>query len=61
MTLIEKEIDFTKPLSKKQIKMLKKAEKMPISKDDDYPCFTKEELKLFYRIKCKKELKDKNK
>lgn len=51
MANIDKDIDISKSPTKKQIEMLRKAEKMSIPFDTEYPGFTKEELEQFYRVK----------
>lgn len=48
--IIKKEIDLNEPLTDEQKRMLKKAEAMPVSFDDDSPELTDEQLKEFHRI-----------
>ena len=43
-------VDFDKPLTKKQLKMLEEMDETPISYDEDSPEFTEEELKQFKRV-----------
>ena len=43
-------IDITRPPSEEQIKMLERAEAMPIPADSEYPEFSAEELAQFRRI-----------
>ena len=47
--IIRKEIDVSKPLTPKQIKMLEEAEKMPDAFDEDCPELTDEQLSGAYR------------
>lgn len=54
--MIQKEIDITKAPTKQQMKMLENAKKMDIEEDDEYPSFSKEELKQFYKIKDKRNI-----
>ncbi|MBR5181376.1 MAG: hypothetical protein IKW88_03900 [Clostridiales bacterium] len=48
--IIRKEIDFTKPLTKEQEKMLDVLETRPIEFDDDCPELTEEQLSEFRRV-----------
>lgn len=50
MTIIKKDIDITKPLTKKQIKMLEESSKYVLNDDEG---FTDDELKQVYRVKDK--------
>lgn len=49
--MISKEIDIKKPLTPAQMEMVKKAENMPITFDEDSPELTVEQLKKFYRAR----------
>lgn len=51
MGMVMKSIDVSKPLTKKQLEMLKKAKDMPRQYDEDNPPLTKEELSHFKRVK----------
>lgn len=48
--IIRKEIDITKPLTAEQKEMLKRAEAMPITFDEDCPELTAEQLSQFRRV-----------
>ncbi len=48
--VIRKNIDVSKPLSEKQIKMLNALKDRPVEFDEDCPELTEEELKQFKRI-----------
>jgi len=48
--IIRKEVDITKPLTAEQKEMLKRAEAMPITFDEDCPELTAEELAQFRRV-----------
>ena len=50
MATIKKSIDVNAKLTEEQISMLKKAEEMPPSYDEDNPPLTKSELKQFKRV-----------
>ena len=45
--IIHKEIDLNKPLTAKQVKMLKEMEFRPVQPDEDCPEFTEEQLVRF--------------
>ena len=47
--IVRKEIDFTKPLTADQIKMLDDFETRPIEYDEDCPELTEEQLAEFQR------------
>ena len=47
--MIRKQIDTNQELTKEQLEILQKAEKMPIVYDDDSPKLSDEELSRFYR------------
>lgn len=42
--ITRKEIDFNKPLTPEQIKMLEEMDKKPVTPDEDSPAYSKEEL-----------------
>ncbi len=48
--IIRKEIDFNKPLTDEQKKMLEELKTRPITPDDDCPELTTEQLKQFARV-----------
>ena len=48
--MVEKEIDFSKGLSKQQIQMLKELEERPIVYDEDCPELSEEELSKFKHV-----------
>lgn len=48
--IIRKEIDFNKPLTDKQKKMLEELRERPVTPDDDCPELTAEQLKQFARV-----------
>lgn len=47
---MRKEIDVNKSPSPEQIEMMKTAASLPVSKDDEYPEFSEDELKQFKKI-----------
>ncbi|MDE5557573.1 MAG: BrnA antitoxin family protein [Ruminococcus sp.] len=47
---IRKEIDFNKPLTDEQKKMLEELKTRPVTPDDDCPELTAEQLKQFARV-----------
>jgi uncharacterized protein (DUF4415 family) len=47
---MRKKIDITQKPTNEQIEMLKKAENIPVSENDDYPEFSEEELRQFKKI-----------
>jgi len=51
--IICKEIDFNKPLTAEQVKMLEELKDRPVQPDEDCPELTEEQLKSFYRVKDK--------
>lgn len=48
--IIRKEIDFNKPLTDEQKKMLEELKTRPVTPDDDCPELTAEQLKQFARV-----------
>lgn len=48
--IVRKEIDITKPLTPKELEMLKEAEAAPIVFDEDCPELTEEQLSEFHRV-----------
>lgn len=48
--IIRKEIDFNKPLTDEQKKMLEELKTRPVTPDDDCPELTDEQLKQFARV-----------
>ena len=48
--VVRKDIDFNKPLSDDEKKMLERADKMPIVYDEDSPELTPEQLTEFRRV-----------
>ncbi len=48
--IIRKEIDFNKPLTDEQKKMLEELKARPVTPDDDCPELTAEQLKQFARV-----------
>lgn len=53
--IIRKEIDFSKPLTDEQKKMLEELKSRPITPDDDCPELTAEQLKQFARVSEKNQ------
>ncbi|MCM1316140.1 MAG: BrnA antitoxin family protein [Prevotella sp.] len=51
--IIRKEIDFSKPLTDEQKKMLEELKTRPVTPDDDCPELTAEQLKQFARVSKK--------
>lgn len=48
--MIRKEIDFSKPLTDEQKKMLEELKTRPVTPDEDCPEMTAEQLKQFARV-----------
>lgn len=48
--IIRKEIDFNKPLTDEQKKMLEELKTRPVTPDDDCPELTAEQLKQFAHV-----------
>lgn len=48
--IIRKEIDFSKPLTDEQKKMLEELKTRPVTPDEDCPELTAEQLKKFARV-----------
>lgn len=48
--IIRKEIDFSKPLTDEQKKMLEELKTRPVTPDEDCPELTAEQLKQFARV-----------
>ena len=53
--ITRKEIDFNKPLTPEQIKMLEEADKKPVIPDEDCPELTDEQLGKAYRASDRKK------
>ena len=54
MAVITKDIDFSKPLTEEQNKMLDALKDRPITFDDDLPEFTAEQLRSMKRVTNRK-------